>query len=304
MNSTKIGLDLGGTKLLGIVSTVPGKIDISEKSILPSAKTAKDIVNYMAEMVKKLSHDTNVEQVGISVPGPVDRHTDIVQSLPNIGLHDVPLSRLLEKKIHIPVKIGNDVNMASLAEFYFGAGKGLNSLFTLYPGTGLGGGYIRNGQLITGLNGTAGEAGHMVVEVDGHLCSCGQRGCLETIVSNVGFKRLLKEAVGEGKKDPFENMEISGQNIESLWHANNTVVQEILTYQARVSGIAAANIINLMGVDGVLIGGGVFRRLEKELLPVIIKTTRQYAIGNGFRGVTMRITALGPEAPALGATLL
>lgn len=304
MESVRIGLDLGGSKLLGIIAGNEGRLLHSEKMDVPALSNSHDLADLMGTMVTRIRNGYAVESVGVSVPGPVAAD-GTVATLVNLGLEHINIRPLLEKRLGVPVRIGNDVNCATLAEYRYGAGRGFHSLFTLYPGTGLGGGYIQNGDLVTGLNGTAGEIGHMVVDINGQRCNCGNKGCLETLVSNIAFRRILKEKGIHDLADIYPGSSLSyGEMTEKAWHDNHPAVRETIMFQAEMMGIGIANIINLMGVDCILIGGNLYRRLGGDLLPLVISKAEEYALGNGLDGVEIKLTSLGAEAPALGTTLL
>ena len=306
MNQYKIGLDLGGTKLLGIL------VDDNNKNILKKKKikvrkniTIDELIDEVVNIYNILSDGLDIAWLGFAVPSSVQFETGIASFLPAYGWRNVQFKKILENKLGIEVKVDNDVNMATLAEYKLGAGIGVKSLYTLYPGTGIGGGYISNGQLVRGYNGTAGEIGHMIVDINGSRCNCGQYGCLETIVSNTAFKRLLKESKANkiylGKIDP----DIAGsKDILEVWNAGDTVLQDLLKYQAKVLGIAIANIVNITGVERIIVGGHFYHVLEDKLLHIVEENACKHAIGNGMNDVDVLLNKLGPEAPALGATLL
>lgn len=304
MKTTRVGLDLGGTKLLGIVADRNGRIQHSEKINVPEIHDNKDLVDIMGDMIGRLHKDHYPERIGISVPGPVGRDGSVA-TLVNLGLRDLQLRVPLEEKFGLPVRVGNDVNCATLAEHRFGAGQGFSSLFTFYPGTGLGGGYIQDNKLVTGLNGTAGEVGHIVVDINGIKCNCGNRGCLETIVSNIGFRRMLSERGISDLKElyPAENISY-GELTKKAWAEGQGDVCEVIKFQARILGIGIANIINLTGVECILIGGNLYRRIGKDLLPIVQQSAEEHSLGDGMKDVAVRLTSLGAEAPALGTTLL
>ena len=302
MEKYKIGIDLGGTKLLGILVDHNFKILKKKKIKIQKNITINELIKEIVSIYFELSHDLEIEKFGMAVPSAVQLDSGIASFLPAYGWKDVPFKQLIESKIGNVVSLENDVNMATLAEFKLGAGIGVNSLYTFYPGTGIGGGYISNGELVRGYNGTAGEIGHMVIDVDGAECKCGQRGCLETIVSNTGFKRLLNESKNASTFDNIGN--IKSENIVDAWHAEDSTIQNILRYQAKVLGIAVANVINITGVERIIIGGQIYHMLKDELLPIVKETADKHSIGNGMKNVEILLNKLGPEAPALGASLL
>ena len=302
MENYKIGVDLGGTKLLGILTDNHSSILKTRKIKIQDNINIDKIIEEIINIYTELSQGVEIETLGLAVPSSVQFDTGIASFLPAYGWKDVPFKRLIESEINIIVRLENDVNMATLAEYKLGAGIGVNSLYTFYPGTGIGGGYISNGKLIRGYNGTAGEIGHMVIDVNGAECKCGQRGCLETIVSNTGFRRLLYESKISSTLDNTKN--IRSENIAKAVHSGDSTVQNILQFQAEVLGISIANVINITGVERIIIGGQVYLLLEEELLPIVRESSKEHAIGDGMKHVDILLNKLGPEAPALGVTLL
>ena len=302
MGNYKIGVDLGGTKLLGVLTDNHSNIIKKKKVKIQKNINLENIIDEIINIYIELSQDVEIETLGMAVPSSVQIESGIASFLPAYGWRDVPFQKLIESEIGIMVRLENDVNMATLAEFKLGAGIGVNSLYTFYPGTGIGGGYISNGILIRGKNGTAGEIGHMVIDVNGAKCKCGQSGCLETIVSNTGFKRLLDESKNASSLDNVEN--IRSENIVEAWNSGDSTIQHILKYQAEVLGVAVANVINITGVERIIIGGQVYHLFEDELLPIVRETSKEHAIGDGMKNVDILLNKLGPEAPALGVTLL
>jgi len=305
INQYKIGLDLGGTKLLGIIVDNGNNIFKKKKIKIRKNITIDELLDVIVNIFNTLSDGLDINRLGLAVPSSVQFETGIASFLPAYGWRNVQFKKILENKLGIEVKVNNDVNMATLAEYKLGAGIGVKSLYTFYPGTGIGGGYISNGQLVRGYNGTAGEIGHMVVDINGTRCNCGQYGCLETIVSNTAFKRLLIESKANklylGKIDP----DIAGsKDILEAWNAKDTVLQDLLKYQAKVLGIAIANIVNITGVERIIVGGHFYHILEDKLLYIVEESAIKHAIGDGMKSVDILLNKLGSEAPALGAALL
>jgi len=305
MNNNKIGIDLGGTKLLGILvnnnNTIINRKKINVQKNIDITGMISEIVN----LIYDLSQNSKIRHIGLAVPGPVTQEQGIASILPAYGLKNIPFKKLLEEKTDLNVIVGNDVNLATLAEYKLGAGRGVSSLYTFYPGTGIGGGYIANGKLIQGHNGTAGEVGHMVIDVNGAKCNCGQHGCLETIVSNTGLKRMLKEAIiNNTYSGDLSTDLLSSENILTAWKMNDNEIHKLLKYQAEVLGIAIANVINITGVERIIVGGQIYHLLKDDLLPIVKRIATNYAIGGGMNNVEIKLNQLGSEAPALGATLL
>jgi len=248
--------------------------------------------------------DEKIDSVGIALPSPVDNELGHAKHLTAFQEKELPVRDMLKERTGVDVKLGNDVNMATLAEYKFGAGKGVSSLFTFYPGTGLGGGYIYKGKLVTGFNSTAAEVGHVVIDIDGPLCKCGRHGCLEAIVSYHGLKTMLGEKLAAGAVCHVDPSSFRATDIFDAWRKGDPVLSELLEYQARALGIGIANVINITGVERIILGGTIYHELQDDLLPIIEKNAVKYAIGNGMDGVDILLNELGDEAPALGASML
>ena len=303
----RIGLDLGGTKVLGVVTDSSFNVVHRKKHRLSNRADILAVMDQIADVYRSLANnvsDSEIISVGIALPSPIDNKKGEAKQLTAFNQNNLPVRSLLKERTDIEVKLGNDVNMATLAEYNFGAGKGVSSLFTFYPGTGLGGGYIYNGELITGYNSTAAEVGHMIVDIDGPLCKCGNHGCLEAIVSYHGFKTLLEEKINSGKSSAIDPKSFRAADIFDAWRNKDVIDSELLEYQARALGIGIANVINITGVERIIIGGTIYHELESDLIPIVKKNAIKYSIANGMDNVEVLLNKLGDEAPALGASML
>ena len=303
----RIGLDLGGTKVLGVVTDTNLKVKYRKKHRLFDRADIYAVMDQIGNVFKELTNDIKSNEIisaGIALPSPVDNQLGEAKQLTAFKQNNFPIRKMLRERTKVEFKLGNDVNMATLAEYNFGAGKGALSLFTLYPGTGLGGGYIYNGELITGYNSTAAEVGHMIVDIDGPLCKCGNHGCLEAIVSYHGFKTLLEEKINSGKSSAIDPKSFRAADIFDAWRNKDVIVSELLEYQARALGIGIANVINITGVERIIIGGTIYHELESDLIPIVKKNAIKYSIANGMDNVEILLNKLGDEAPALGASML
>ena len=305
--SYRIGLDLGGTKVLGVVTDSDHKVIHRKKHRLSNRADISAVMDQISNVYTALAKqvgDEKIDSVGIALPSPVDNELGHAKHLTAFQEKELPVRDMLKERTGVDVKLGNDVNMATLAEYKFGAGKGVSSLFTFYPGTGLGGGYIYKGKLVTGFNSTAAEVGHVVIDIDGPLCKCGRHGCLEAIVSYHGLKTMLGEKLAAGAVCNIDPSSFRATDIFDAWRKDDPVVSELLEYQARALGIGIANVINITGVERIILGGTIYHELQDDLLPIIEKNAVKYAIGNGMDGVDILLNELGDEAPALGASML
>ena len=305
--SYRIGLDLGGTKVLGVVTDSDHKVIHRKKHRLSNRADISAVMDQISNVYTALAEqvgDEKIDSVGIALPSPVDNELGHAKHLTAFQEKELPVRDMLKERTGVDVKLGNDVNMATLAEYKFGAGKGVSSLFTFYPGTGLGGGYIYKGKLVTGFNSTAAEVGHVVIDIDGPLCKCGRHGCLEAIVSYHGIKTMLSEKLSSGAESIIDHTSFRAVDIFEAWRKGDQIISELLEYQARALGIGIANVINITGVERIILGGTIYHELQDDLLPIIEKNAVKHAIGNGMDGVNILMNELGDEAPALGASML
>ena len=188
-----VGVDLGGTKMLAGLLDRNFKVLVSEKSKVQVSEGEKHFMDSVIECIRTLLKDYEIEPkdlmgIGMGCPGIIDSKRGVVLNSPNIPfLEQYPLSKKLQKVFKTPVAIGNDVNVGLFGEQRFGAAKGYDHVVGIFLGTGVGGGLIINGEIYGGATGGAGEIGHMVIDPQGILCGCGQRGCLETIAGRLGI---------------------------------------------------------------------------------------------------------------------
>ena len=201
-----LGIDLGGTK------TVAAVVDITSGEVIASARKrtrAERGQNFVAQRTIELSqaalsaanlpNGTSIVAIGVGAAGQIDRKAGIVVDAPNLGVKDMHLGDILGRQFGKPVAVGNDVEVAALGEFIYGAGQGYNNFVCLFVGTGIGSGIVQNGRLYTGLTGTAGEAGHMLIEAGGRLCGCGGRGCLEAYASRTAMTKAIMAEIHHGR---------------------------------------------------------------------------------------------------------
>jgi len=196
-----LGIDLGGTKTAFALADPDGRVLRRETRPTALSGDARTDVEHMAEVGRELlvaegQGPDSLSGAGVSAPGPIDAARGLLMKPPNLtGWGDVPIRDWLSETLGCPVRLENDANSAALAEWRYGAGRGLSDLVYLTMSTGVGGGLILNGQLVRGQNGTAGEFGHTPLEWEGELCNCGLHGCLEAYIGGASLKRRLQATV-------------------------------------------------------------------------------------------------------------
>jgi len=306
--SLACGVDVGGTKIAGAVVDLEGKI-LEEARVESPAMDAEAIEQAITDLVAELRSRHEVEVVGIGAAGYVDAKRASVMFAPNLALRDVDLKSELEARIGLPVVVENDANAAAWGEFAFGAGADVDDLLMVTVGTGVGGGIVLDGRLYRGAFGPAAEIGHLRVVPEGHLCGCGQRGCLEQYASG---RALVREAVtaasgGVDAAQPLLAMAggdpqaITGPLITEAARAGDPFSTELIASLARWLGGGIASLVAVLDPAAVVIGGGVSE--AGDLLMVPLRTAFESQLsGRGHRPVAeIRLATLGNKAGVIGA---
>ena len=302
MSKVIVGVDLGGTNIkMGLVND---KGRITARSHLATAqfsdnknKLISGIVVAIEELLEEQGLDVkNAEGIGFGVPGLVNPEKGVVTFLPNIpGWKNVALKRIMEKKIGVPTFIDNDVNLVTLGEWKFGAGKGGRNLLCMTLGTGVGSGLILNGALYRGEGFVAGELGHMPLNERGPACNCGGEACFERYVGN----RYLQARAAK----IFKNKHIRLEDVFALAEQDNVRAVQFWEEAATHIGNALVGVINLLNPSRIIIGGGVSNNF-KYLQPTINAVIKRRAMKVQSGMVKVVRAKLGDDAGIIGAQVL
>ncbi len=274
--SLTIGVDVGGTKVLGGLVGLDGKVIATARKDTPR-QGGSALTQTIADIAKELMQSHDVLAVGVSAAGFVSSDRQTMLATPNIAdWNGVDLDSELTKLINKPVVIENDANAAAWGEAKFGAGRNKNHMILLTIGTGLGGGIVFNGALVRGAFGTAAEFGHMRVVPDGHLCGCGARGCFEQYASGSALLRHAREAISASPDMARNLLSRANGSIEGLTGADITqaakegdpVALAAFNTTAEWLGAGIASLSVLLDPDCVVIGGGVIDAGEILLAPL------------------------------------
>src|SRR5258708_79083 len=281
-----VAVDLGGTKILAAVFASDGRI-VARATEKWGAKGRDPgpVIDRIAECVREAVAEAGVtndgiQAIGIGAPGPISHETGIVSVAVNLGWHDVPLRSELEQRVGRPVVVENDVRLAVLAEHVAGAGKGADSLIGVWPGTGIGGGVIINGQIVTGFTNSAGEIGHMTIKAGGPLCACGARGHLEALASRTAIVRWMTKQVERGDSSVLTNLvgpdlsrATSGDLAEALRQGDKLTTAAI-ERSAKYIAIGIASLANVLNPEVVVIGGGLADALGETFVEQITRQVK------------------------------
>lgn len=231
----------------------------------------------------KSASDGNLLGLAVGVPGLVDQADLSVLFAPNLGWRDVQLGSILRQVFDVPVFVDNEANMAALGEYYFGAAQGSDEILYISAGVGLGGGIVRSGALVKGKTGGAGEFGHMTMKPDGELCSCGNRGCWETLVSQSAVFRHIQQAIEQGRTSVLSEMtkgDLKRLTIPMVVDAarqGDKVALQVLDTVGHDLGIGVASLLNALNPD-LVVFGGILSLAAEFLLPPVELELEQRAL--------------------------
>jgi glucokinase len=310
------GIDLGGTKIEAVVVDEANNVLGSARQATPSEGGPADVAAAMAAAIKAAAKEAGLEPsdlrgVGVGSPGIVDGATGSVTSARNLpgwgGTYE--LGRTLSKRLRTPVLVGNDVQVATQAEFELGAGRPYSSLLGVFWGTGVGGGLILGGQPWVGRGG-AGEIGHMVVRIGGAHCPCGRRGCMEAYAGRIAMESRARRQAEKGKRtDLFKLMEERGRTrlTSAVWadalERGDKVAGKIVDEAIEALGAGVASALNLLDVEAVIVGGGLGVRFGQPFADRISAAMLPHLF-NDTHPPDVRVAALGDLGGAVGAALL
>ncbi|MBM3832531.1 MAG: ROK family protein [Verrucomicrobia bacterium] len=310
-----VGVDLGGTKILAGVFTPQlkclGKTKISTKPQRGPEAVVERIARCIEDAVDECDLDLKkVKGIGLGAPGAVDPESGKVIFAPNLAWEDLPLKKELEKQLDLPVFVENDGNICTLGVYEAELHSKPRDLVGVFLGTGIGGGLILNGRLHSGFNRTAGEIGHMIIEVGGPKCSCGNRGCFEAVAGRQAIFQKIQTAVKAGQKTILTEMlddeltDMRSGDLRKAIRRGDKLVERIVEEAAEYTGIAVANLINLLNPDTIVLGGGIIDALEDEMMAIIVETAHDYALGGTSKGIEIIASKLGDDAGIVGSAVL
>lgn len=310
-----IGVDLGGTKILsGVFDTQLACLGRNKMSTKPE-RGAEEVIDRIARCVRDAADECdldlkNLRGVGVGAPGSIDVSNGKVIFAPNLQWQDVPLKKLLEKELGVPVSIENDGNVAMLGIYEVELQAKPKHVVGIFIGTGIGGGIIIDNKLYAGSNGTAGEIGHMVIEVGGPKCNCGNRGCFEALASRTAIFRKIHAAVKDGQKTLLTEMlgpelsDLRSGDLRKAIRKGDSFVEKVIEEAAEYTGVAVANFINIFNPNTVVLGGGVIDALGDEMMAIVVETAEDYAMSGTSKGVEIIASKKGDDAGITGAAVL
>jgi glucokinase len=310
------GVDLGGTKIQAVVLDESDNVIGSARRPTPTAGGPPDVVAAIAGAMREAAAEAGADAhalsgVGVGSPGAVDEVAGTVTSAGNLPgwSGTFPIGDALGTELGVPVRLGNDVDVATLAEFELGAGRPYQSLLGVFWGTGVGGGVVLEGRLWHG-RGAAGEIGHMVVKIDGAQCPCGRRGCMEAYAGRGAMEARARKLVADGQKTSlFKIMQKRGRQrltsgvLARALADGDAVATSLIDRAVEALGAGVASAVNLLDVEAVIVGGGLGLRLGQPYTDRIGQAMLPHLFSDG-RPPALHVAALGDLGGATGAAML
>lgn len=305
-----IGVDLGGTKIELALVAGDGRI-LAKHRVQTHADRGREAVEQaIVEAVRQLRQAEAARPVGlgIGVAGQIGVDGATVRFAPNLNWHDVPLQLELQRQLELPVTVLNDVRAATWGEWLFGAGQGCDDLVCLFVGTGIGGGVVSGSQLLQGAGNSAGELGHITVDLHGPECHCGNHGCLEALAGGWAIGRRVRQAVGA---DPGAGVallaqtagqpeQLTAEDLARAFHAGDPLAGRLVAEIAEALSAGAAGLVNAFNPQRLILGGGVIEGLP-ELVALVDEGLRKRALAAACQGLEVCRAQHHNDAGVLGA---
>ena len=300
-----IAIDIGGTHIR-VAAYEPNSTGPIAQHKTKSLAHTPGTYDRLVAAIETIWQKGNVDAIGIASPGPLDPHTGTIHDTPNIPeWKNFPLGPKLSEHFGVPVRLDNDANMAGLAEWQFGAGRGHHDLVYITVSTGIGGGVITNDHLLQGYRGMGGELGHMLIDPNGPLCGCGHRGHIEAFSSGPAIARYVNEQIKAGQKTTLQaDPNLSAAQIADAAREGDPLAIEGFARAGKYLGMAVANFLAVFDPSILVFGGGV-----SQVGDLIFKPFEESLYANIFhpqylKDLTIAKAALGDDAGLLGALAL
>jgi len=309
-----LAIDLGGTKIIAAIISNQGRVITREYYLTLAEEGPQLVIKRTLSAIDRLLSlgkidSSQLNSISIAAAGAIDFGKGLVTLSPNLpGWYDIPLRDLIKEKYRVNTLLINDASAAALGEHRFGAGKGVNNLILLTLGTGIGGGIIINGKLYSGPCGSAGEIGHMTIDVNGPRCSCGNIGCLEMLASGTAVAREAIKRIRQGERSSLTEIvegkieSITAEKVEVAAQGGDSLALEVILKAANYLGVGLVNLVNIFNPEMIIVGGGM-AKMGNLLLDPAKQVVRERAFQLPAQAVRIVPAQLGDDAGVLGAAV-
>lgn len=310
-----VGVDLGGTKILvGVVGADHAILGRAKRST-PASEGSSAILSAIVGAIDEALDEArlgraDIAGIGIGAPGPLDTDRGLILFSSNLNVKDWALGVELADAIGRPCLLRNDVRVGGYGEFRLGAARGYKDVLVAFVGTGIGGCTIIDGKVVEGATGNAGEIGHIVVKANGTTCGCGRQGCLEALSSRTAITKRIAKAAKRGEltvlapKVEKKSARLKSGDLAAAMAASDPVVLREVARAAHFLGLALGGLVNLLGPQIVVVGGGVTAALGSPFLDQVRASARRQILVDPDETIPIEPAALGDDAGILGAALL
>lgn len=306
-----VGVDVGGTLLRAAAFDEQLTMLERAQQQTQNFQSPDVVLDRLYETIRQVLPDSpdDLLGIGVALPGPLSAAEGILIAPPNLPMRDVPIAKLVHDAVGGDVYIGNDADLAGLGEFTLGAGRDVENLIYITISTGIGGGLIERGQILTG-RGQGGEVGHMVIEPGGPMCNCGRQGHLEAVASGTAIGRIARQRLGAGEESIM--LEMADGNVEAITARvvgeaamqGDPLAQAIIAQAGRYIGMSIASLMMLLNPDMFVLGGGV-TKVGDLLFGPINEAVREYAMHpRYYEGIPIVPAQLGEDVGLYGAAAL
>lgn len=304
-----IGIDVGGGSIKGALIDEKNQIIRQCSRINRINRESDEMAEDMADIIRELTEDETADAIGIGLPGTVDDEAGVVVYTPNVGFRQYDLRAAIKARTGHEVHLINDANAAAFAESRIGSAQGADSVVVVTLGTGIGGGVVINGKLLTGYTGAASELGHMVIVKDGEQCSCGRKGCFEAYASATALVRMAKKAMEEHPESKMNELaakdgKVGARTAFDAYDAGDPVAAAVVSEYLDNLAEGLANLINIFFPEVIALSGGIanrgdslIRALEERVYP------RTHGSAYALKRTKLAICSLGYESGMIGAAL-
>ena len=306
-----IGFDLGGTKMLAAALDARLEIVASKRKKTRGDQTGVTLERIEALIRKMLEENAlapdRIAGIGIGCPGPVEWQTGVVRVAVNLGWKDVPVGDYLSQKFNCPVAVLNDVDAGVYGEYRFGAGRGARTALGIFPGTGIGGGCVYDGQILRGKHLTCMEIGHIKITSSPRLGATAMSGTLESEASRLAIAAEIAKLAFRGeapsvlKSTGTDLAKLRSKAISEAIKADERAVQDVIENAAQLIGYAVTNMVHLIGPDCIILGGGLVEAMPELFLKEVTKTSQKSVLPCYADTYVVKCAELGDDAAVMGA---
>lgn len=310
-----VGIDFGGTKIIaGVVNLDTGRLIGTSKKKTRQPNEQDELIKRISSVVDEAISDAAIDPkklvgVGIGAAGMVNRQKGVLLNAVNLGLTELPLTDPIEQYYGIPAKLGNDVEVATLGEMHFGAGRDCANFVCLFVGTGIGSGIVYGGKQVYGVSGTAGEIGHIPLYPGGRACGCGGTGCLEAYASRTALAKMVVSELHRGQdsivRDKIDMTKgiLRSKAIANAIEAGDELVTRCVAEAAESMGWGLCTVINLLNPERIILGGGLVEAVD-SYFQIAAREAKLRGLRIATRKTSIVKAELGDYAGLIGAALL